>query len=197
MKRGGLKKYLHAPGIVVTPPPTPVASYAINPAEIIQTEGNSGTLIYRFYVDRTVVTTGTGSVDFTITGAGSNPADASDFAAMTGTVTFANGDTHNALDVLVNGDTTLEPDERFNVTISNPLPAGSVITTATAQGVILNNDSGVTTAQPITLPTNPQALVQYNATVAATGWSDGVYDIGNGLSMTVTSEVGQVAGVPY
>lgn len=197
MKRGGLKKYLHAPGIVVTPPPTPVASYAISPAEIIQTEGNSGTLIYRFYVDRTVVTTGTGSVDFTITGAGSNPADASDFAAMTGTVTFANGDTHNALDVLVNGDTTLEPDERFNVTISNPLPAGSVITTATAQGVILNNDSGVTTAQPITLPTNPQALVQYNATVAATGWSDGVYDIGNGLSMTVTSEVGQVAGVPY
>jgi Ca2+-binding RTX toxin-like protein len=55
-------------------------------------------------------------------------------------VSFAATESSKVVTINVNGDTTVEPDEGFTVTLSNPV--GATITTATALGTILNDDSG-------------------------------------------------------
>jgi hypothetical protein len=55
-----------------------------------------------------------------------------------GTVTFADGESTKQIEVLVRGDLITESDERFTVTLSNPVNA--IIDVGSAQGVILNDD---------------------------------------------------------
>jgi len=64
-----------------------------------------------------------------------------DFAAQTGTITFAPGVTSMLITIGVVGDTAVEPDESFTVTLSNPTNA--TISTATGTGTILNDDSAL------------------------------------------------------
>ncbi|MFM6409083.1 MAG: Calx-beta domain-containing protein, partial [Microcystis sp.] len=117
-----------------------------------QTEGNSGSKAFTFTVTRAVNTTGTNNVNWAVTGSGSNPANASDFIGglfPSGTVSFAAGETSKVITVNVQGDTTVEPNENFTVTLSNPTN-GANITTATATGTI-NNDDFIGTSGPDTL----------------------------------------------
>ncbi|NCQ87286.1 MAG: hypothetical protein GPJ00_24105, partial [Microcystis aeruginosa W13-18] len=107
-----------------------------------QTEGNSGSKAFTFTVTRAVNTTGTNNVNWAVTGSGSNPANASDFAGSvlpSGTVSFAAGETSKVITVNVLGDTTVELNENFTVTLSNATN-GATITTATATGTINNDD---------------------------------------------------------
>jgi hypothetical protein len=107
-----------------------------------QTEGNSGTKAFTFTVTRTVNTTGTNAVNWAVTVSGTNPANAADFSGgilPSGIVTFAAGETSKVITVNVQGDTTIEPDENFTVTLSNPTN-GATLTTATAIGSIRNDD---------------------------------------------------------
>jgi hypothetical protein len=47
-----------------------------------------------------------------------------DYTAVTQTVTFANGDTANkTVNIPIINDTTAEPDETVNLTLSNPIGA--------------------------------------------------------------------------
>jgi Ca2+-binding RTX toxin-like protein len=66
-----------------------------------------------------------------------------------GTVSFAAGETSKVITVNVQGDTTVEPNENFTVTLSNPTN-GATITTATAVGTIQNDDEGTS----VTLASN-------------------------------------------
>ncbi|WP_375781797.1 Calx-beta domain-containing protein, partial [Microcystis aeruginosa] len=61
-----------------------------------------------------------------------------------GVVSFAAGETSKVITVNVQGDTTVEPDENFTVTLSNATN-GTTITTATATGTIENDDVAVPT----------------------------------------------------
>ena len=61
-----------------------------------------------------------------------------DYTAGAGTVTFASGVTTQTVHVDILGDTAIEPNETFAVTLSNPL--GLTIARATAIGTILNDD---------------------------------------------------------
>jgi len=90
-----------------------------------------------------------------VTGSGANPAAASDFAGGTlpsGTVAFAAGATAATITVGVAGDTLVEPDEGFTVTLSGL--AGTIIATPAASGTIRNDDA----PPPPTGPTNIGAL---------------------------------------
>ena len=60
-----------------------------------------------------------------------------------GTVSFAAGETSKVITVDVQGDTTVELNENFTVTLSNATN-GTTITTATATGTIENDDISVT-----------------------------------------------------
>lgn len=61
-----------------------------------------------------------------------------DYVATSGTLTFETGDETATITVPVNGDTVVEPDETFAVTLSDP--DGLVLATATATGTITNDD---------------------------------------------------------
>ncbi|WP_308410753.1 Calx-beta domain-containing protein, partial [Cylindrospermopsis raciborskii] len=113
---------------------------AIAPTNAIQTEGNIGTKAFTFTVTRSGDTTSSSSANWAVTGSSTNQADVTDFGGTlpTGTVNFTAGETSKTIIVDVLGDTTVEPDEGFTVTLSNPTNA--TITTATAVGTIQNDD---------------------------------------------------------
>jgi sulfur transfer complex TusBCD TusB component (DsrH family) len=106
-------------------------------------EGNSGTTAFTFTVIRSGLDLNrTTTVNYTVLGQGANPASGSDFATSvfpSGTITFTSGQTSQTLEIQIAGDTTVEPDEGFQVVLSNP-SALAVINTATASGVIRNDD---------------------------------------------------------
>src|SRR5205085_497716 len=58
----------------------------------------------------------------------------------TGTVSFAAGDVTQLITINVTGDTFVEADEGFTVTLSNP-GSPATLTTATANGLIQNDDT--------------------------------------------------------
>jgi len=66
-----------------------------------------------------------------------------------GSKAFTLGETSKVITVNVQGDTTVEPNENFTVTLSNPTN-GATITTATAVGTIQNDDEGTS----VTLASN-------------------------------------------
>ncbi len=129
-----------------------IPTLAIAATNANQTEGNSGSKAFTFTVTRAVNTTGSNNVNWAVTGSGSNPANATDFVGgvlPSGTVSFATGETSQVITVDVQGDTTVELNENFTVTLSNPTN-GANITTATATGTI-NNDDFIGTSGPDTL----------------------------------------------
>src|SRR5262249_26832683 len=72
-------------------------------------EGNSGTAALTFTVSLSNLSYQTVRVDYAT--ADGTAAAGSDYAATSGTLTFAPGQTSKTVTVTVNGDTTFEPDE--------------------------------------------------------------------------------------
>src|SRR5262245_20098051 len=80
-------------------------------------EGNSGTTAFNFTVSLSAAQAAPVTVDFaTADGTATQP---SDYASNSGTLTFAPGETSKTVPVQVNGDTAVEPNETFNVNLSN------------------------------------------------------------------------------
>ena len=104
-------------------------------------EGNSGSSTLSFTVTRSD-RNGAFTVDFA-TSSGT-ATSGSDFTATSGTLTFlAGGSTTQTVSVVVTGDTTVEPNETFIVTLSNVVnTAGTAaITDAAGTGTITNDDT--------------------------------------------------------
>ena len=120
------------------------ASLSIAALSADKVEGQSGSTAFTFTVTRGGNTSIASSAGWAVTGSGANPAAGSDFAGSvlpSGTVSFAAGETSKTITVNVAGDTVVEPDEGFTVTLSNPA-ASTTIGTATASGTIRNDDGG-------------------------------------------------------
>ncbi|MEG8040512.1 sialate O-acetylesterase [Sphingomonas sp. LR60] len=146
--------------VSATPMPTISISNPVSKAE-----GNSGTTSF----DYTITLNRDGSTSaysftWAVTGSGSNPANASDFTGGTfpsGSGTFAAGETTKTISVPVAGDTTVEPDEQFVLTVSV-----TNVGTVTSPGTILNDDvsSGV--------PPSSAMLARYRADQPSTVTQD-------------------------
>jgi VCBS repeat-containing protein len=122
----------------VAQPVSPTLSIAATSAD--HAEGDSGVTDFTFTVTRSSGT-GTASVDWNVSGlGGTGQATADDFQATTGSVSFAAGETAKVVTIHVVGDTTVEGDETFGVTLSNP-SSGTVLGTPTAAGDIRNDDT--------------------------------------------------------
>ena len=91
-------------------------------------EGNSGTSTARFTVTLSAASTSTVTVNYAT--ADATATAGSDYVSKSGTLTFAAGTTSQFVDVVVNGDTTVESNETFVVNLSSPVGA----TIATRQG---------------------------------------------------------------
>ncbi|MBN1921819.1 MAG: hypothetical protein JW892_11275 [Anaerolineae bacterium] len=101
-------------------------------------EGNTGTTTAPFTITLTTPTAFTVTVDY-LTLDGYESAEAgSDYAAMSGTLTFTPGVTLLNVHATIYGDTDREPDEIFNLRLNNSSPIN--IQTSTAIARILNDD---------------------------------------------------------
>src|SRR6185369_16973597 len=70
-----------------------------------------------------------------------------DYTSRSGTINFVTNQTSATIDVPINGDTTVEPDETLQLTLSNPQNA--TLARATATGTIISDDSA--TGNPLDL----------------------------------------------
>jgi Ca2+-binding RTX toxin-like protein len=128
-----------------SPPPSGGATlgFGSNAGSGTFAEGSSGARTLGFGVHRSGDTSGPASVEWSVTGVGSQPADAADFGAAEmphGVVNFAPGEVYKNVVLTVVGDTEVEPDEQFAVELFNPQGA-------TLSGVIrsvqtMTNDDG-------------------------------------------------------
>jgi hypothetical protein len=100
------------------------------------TEGDAGTTILRFTLSTTFVSGADATVDFA-TSDGTASAG-SDYAAASGTVTIPAGSTSRTVDVTVQGDSVVEPDETLLLVLSEPTHV--TLGDAAALGTIENDD---------------------------------------------------------
>lgn len=115
-------------------------------------EGDAGTSDFTFIVSRTGNTSEPTSVDYALIGSGSNAATASDFAGNllpNGSIAFAAGETSKAITIQILGDTEVESDEGFTVTLSGA-SGDTVIGNASSAGVIVNDDAVATPGITVT-----------------------------------------------
>lgn len=119
---------------------------AIVAADAVGQEGDSGTSAFIFTVTRSGDLTPTTTVDYQVSGA-----DPDDFAGGVrpfGTVSLAPGELEKSVTITIAGDTEIEADESFTVTLSSP-SGDAVIATASASGTIENDDTlGAPPASP-------------------------------------------------
>ncbi|HEY8571466.1 Calx-beta domain-containing protein [Phenylobacterium sp.] len=161
------------------PAPPPNTQVALTTNSIMLQEGNSGVARYVFNVTRTGDASGTSSVAWTVaSGGGGSPVDAQDFAGGTmpsGTVTFAPGETGKTITVNVAGDTVVEWEESFILSLSNP--TGATLGSASATGFIGNDDSSYQPPPPrfemqastVTKAEGNTGLTPFTFTVTRTG----------------------------
>jgi hypothetical protein len=118
----------------VPPPPPPLPTLSI--ANVNVTEGNAGTTTATFTVTLSAAAAGAVSVNYAT--ADGTASSGGDYVAGSGTLSFTAGETSKTLAVTVNGDTVVEPDETFTVSLS--AASGATLAAASAQGTITNDD---------------------------------------------------------
>ena len=124
------------------------AALSIAAASASKAEGNSGNTVFTFTIMRAGNAAQASSANWAVTGSGGNAANAADFTGgvlPTGIVSFAAGETSKTIKVNVAGDSLFEADEGFTVTLSNA-SSGTIISTAMANGTILNDDAALSIA---------------------------------------------------
>ena len=117
------------PPLVVTP--------FVTITDVAVAEGNSGTTNAVFQV--TMSRTATAPVTLSFATANGTAAAGSDYFNTGGTLTFPPGSTNQTITVFVNGDTVLEPNETFFVSLSN-VSTNAILSRSQAVGTILNDE---------------------------------------------------------
>ena len=110
---------------------------ALSVADVAMREGDSGTAELMFVVTLDKAATGPVTVNYAT--ANGTASAGSDYAALTGTLTFAAGETSKMVHVVVNGDATVEANETLTLTLSGA--TGATIADATAVGQITDDDA--------------------------------------------------------
>lgn len=132
--------------IIARPPPNftpPAIPYIyIKTVDSVINEGASGDIPFKFKVVRHGASlTDPSTVDYAVVGFGPHPAIETDFkdgAFPSGVITIEAGAPEKLVTIYINGDSTVEFDTAFSVTISNP--TNGVITNDSITGIIVNDD---------------------------------------------------------
>jgi hypothetical protein len=184
-----------------TPPPT----MSINDVSIA--EGNAGATTATFTVALSAAASAPVTVNYT--SVDGTAAAGSDYAAVSGTLGFVTGESAKTVNVIINGDATVEANENFAVNLSGA--TGATIADASGVGTIINDDAtpppplptlsindvsitegnaGTTTANfTVTLSAAASSIVTVHyQTADATATSAGDYDDGN---LTLTFATGE------
>ena len=139
-------------------PPTQTTLAISSDGAAEKQEGAAGaTTTYTFRVTRSGDTKGETTVNYAVTGSGSNQAGDDDFVGgkrPSGTLNFAAGETTKDFKINVAGDAAVEQDEEFTVTLSNPSGSASFATDS-ATGTIQNDDKGPIPPEDTVPPNDP------------------------------------------
>ena len=124
---------------VVNAAPTPIPSLSVADAQTL--EGNSGTKTLAFTV--TATRNGfVGPISARVNTANITATAGSDYVAVVGgTLTIPAGQNSATFNVTINGDTIVEANETFGVTLSAPTSANTTFGRASATGTITNDDA--------------------------------------------------------
>ena len=127
----------------------PQTTGSVSISDISQAEGSSGMTPFNFTVTRSGNLAEAASVSYvTLNGTATAP---SDYAALPLTLlTFAPGENVKTITVNVNGDKVKEPNETFQVRLSDPV--GATIADDTGLGTIVNDDGKGGTASLVSAP---------------------------------------------
>ena len=113
---------------------------------------NEGVVNMSIGVDRVGGSDGAVSVDYALSGGtatgGAACGPGIDYVNTGGTVNFSAGETGDSFNIPVCGDSDIEPDETFTITLSNPTGGAVLGTPTVATATILNDD---TSASPVTV----------------------------------------------
>lgn len=122
------------------------ADVSITPSTLDLAEGDSGSTAMNFTVTRSGTTTEGSVVAYSVTGSGAAPATASDFGGTlpSGIVLFLPSEVSKTITISVSGDAAPEPNETYNVTLTNV--TGANVVAGVAQGTIQNDDPFPTVA---------------------------------------------------
>ncbi|MFM9034151.1 MAG: Calx-beta domain-containing protein [Mycobacterium sp.] len=150
----GVRAYDRTPfgygGITVIPVTVPIQpalpSVSISPATLTVAEGNSGTSAASFTV--TLSKTPTTAVTVNYATANGTATAGSDYTAKTGTVSFAANTTtlSQSVPVSITGDTVVESDETFTVTLTSA--AGASLGAVKTSRVTIRNDDTAPVSPP-------------------------------------------------
>jgi Ca2+-binding RTX toxin-like protein len=124
-------------------------------------------------------------------------AGAADYIAATGTVTITAGQTSADVAVVTRGDTTLEQNETFTVTLSGN--TAGVIIDGSGTGTILNNDAPVLSVSPVAVTeTNgaQTASITFNLSAPTTNAVVVSYWTANGTAISTADFTGITSGTP-
>jgi hypothetical protein len=126
------------PALTITNDDT-TPSFSID--DVTHNEGNGGTTAYVFTITKTGTTALNAGVNFQ-TADNSATVAGNDYQTQAGSLTFLPADVTKTVTVLVNGDTTAEPDEAFSLNLSGATNA--TISDNQGVGTITNDDTDVT-----------------------------------------------------
>ena len=118
-----------------------IPTVSIAPTDANKNEGNAGTNNFTFTATRAGDTTLASTLSFAVSGAAVDGADFVGGVLTTGMVTFPAGSTTQLVTIPVQGDTAVEANEDFTVTLTSVTNA--TVTPPTATGTIVNDDSNV------------------------------------------------------
>jgi Ca2+-binding RTX toxin-like protein len=135
-------------------------------------------------VTRAGDTTATSTVAWSLASSGSAPADDLDFSGGTlpaGTLTFSPGQTSQIVSIQVAGDTEVEADEAFTVSLATPTGAELDSAASAAAGIIRNDDTPPTplpvlriSASEADRPEGNAGSTPFSFTVSRSGDTTGV-----------------------
>ena len=135
----GVENLALASGTLTVTGLAPRFSVAVDPQSL--SEGAAGGAAYTVTVTRGGVLTGPATVDYAIAGSGANPAAPSDFVTgtvLSGTVSFADGETTRTFSITAADDSVHKGDRAFTVRLSNA--SAGIIDVATATATIVEDD---------------------------------------------------------
>ncbi len=139
---------------------------ALSINDISLNEGNAGTTTFGFTVSLTNPSATNVTVDYATADSSATTAN-NDYAGIaTTTLTFTPGQTTKTVNVLVNGDLTVEPNETFFVNLANP--SGATISDNQGLGTIQNDDVTAVSIGDVTLAEGNAGTTAFNFAVSLT-----------------------------
>ena len=145
----------------------PLTQTLVNISDTRVAEGDSGTVAAHFNVTLSAAATQTVSVQYATADGTAHSGE--DYDAASGTLTFNPGETTKSIDVNVRGDSKIEGNETFFVTLQNPTGGARVVRPA-ATGIIDDNDQKVDLSleHVVDLTSNSSVNVKNNGPSGAT-----------------------------